>query len=464
MKKSVSFSGWEKAENEVTSLKQQLDTAKQKNSILEDRVGHLDGALKECMRQLRQAKEEQEQKILEAIANKSHDWECEKSELEEKVVELEALLQTAKADAAALIRSDLHQRLEAVEKKNAGLKLELQSRLEELEFRIAERDLSAEAAETASRQHLESIKKVAKLEAECRRLKAISRKPFSVNDHRSLTASSVYVESFTDSMSDNGERLLAVESDMRKLGGWEINEYEPSRTDSWSTALVTELDQFKNEKAAGKNHMVPSTEINLMDDFLEMERLAALPDTESGSNFVGAGVASDQLNVGQGTMKAEVEAMIQKNVELEKKLEKMEADKFGVQMSLTECQMQLEASQSRIREAELKVAELQTQLALANKSNQEAYEELKATKTKKEIAESKLRLAQTQVEVVTAKICSLEVEIQKERALSVENVIKCGKLEDELSRMKHEVQVQQDTEILHKESVNRELKLKEVSC
>ena len=89
---------------------------------------------------------------------------------------------------------------------------------------------------------------------------------------------------------------------------------------------------------------------------------------------------------------------------------------------------------------------------------------LKATKTKKEIAESKLRLAQTQVEEVTAKICSLEVEIQKERALSVENVIKCGKLEDELSRMKHEVQVQQDTEILHKESVNRELKLKEVSC
>ena len=34
------------------------------------------------------------------------------------------------------------------------------------------RELSTQAAETASKQHLESIKKVAKLEVECRRLKA----------------------------------------------------------------------------------------------------------------------------------------------------------------------------------------------------------------------------------------------------------------------------------------------------
>ncbi|KAK7247618.1 hypothetical protein RIF29_42504 [Crotalaria pallida] len=454
-------SGWEKAENEVSSLRQQLDAAKQKSSILEDRVGHLDGALKECVRQLRQAREEQEQKIHEAVVNSSHDWESKKSELEGKVAELEAQLQTTKADAVTPIHSDLHQRLEAVEKENSGLKLELESRLEEVEFRIAERDLSAQAAEAASKQHLESIKKVATLEAECRRLKALTRKPFSINDHRSLTASSVYVESFTDSMSDSGERLLAVESDMRKLGGWEMSEYQPSRSDSSTSALVAEPNQFKNEMATGKNHTVPSTEIDLMDDFLEMERLAASQDTESGRNLVVAGVTSDELNVGQGAMKAEMEATIQKNAELEKKLEKMEEDKLKVEMSLTECQMQLEASQSRIRGAELKVTELQTQLALANKSNQEAYEELKATKTKKEIAESKLRLAQTEVEELTSKVSSLEEEIQKERALSAENLIKCGKLEDELLKMKREAQVQKEAEILHKEGVKSELKLKQ---
>ncbi|KAK7358774.1 hypothetical protein VNO77_00713 [Canavalia gladiata] len=475
-------SGWEKAENEVSSLKQQLDAAKQKNSILEDRVSHLDGALKECMRQLRQAREVQEQKILEAVVNNSRDWESKRSELEGKVAQLEAQLQTAKADAAASIRSDLHQKLEAVEKESSSLKLELQSRLEELEFRIAERDLSAQAAETASRQHLESVKKVAKLEAEYRRLKAGARKTFSVNDHRSLTASSVYVESFTDSMSDSGERALAVENDMRKLGGWEMNECESSRFDSWSSSLVTELDQFKNEKATRKNHMAPSVEINLMDDFLEMERLAALPDAESGSNFVREGVASDQSNVGRGTMGAKVEALIQKNAELEKKLEKMESQveamsqknaelekklekmeehKLELEMVLTECQMQLETSDGRIMEADLKVAELQTQLALAKKSNQEACEELKATKTKEEIVESKLKVTQTEVEELISNIHSLEEEIQKERGLSAEYSIKCGKLEDELSRMKHEAQVQQDTEIIRREGVNHDMKLKQ---
>lgn len=438
-------SGWEKAENEVSSLKQQLDAARQKNSGLEDRVSHLDGALKECMRQLRQAREVQEQKIHEAVANNSHDSGSRRFELERKVAELEVQLQTSKAEAAASIRSDLQRRLDAVEKENSSLQLELQSRLEELEFRIAERDLSIQAAETASKQNLESTKKVAKLEAECRRLKSMTRKTFNVNDNRSLTASSIYIESFTDNISDGGE----------------LNEYEPSCSDSCSSALITEFDQFKNKKTTGKNHIATSTEINLMDDFLEMERLAALPDTESGSRYVNGGRVLDQSIVGQGTMEAEMEAMIEKNAELEEKLEKMEADKLDVEMGLTECQMQLEKSENRIRAAELKVEELQTQLALANKSNQEAYEELKETKTKKEIVESKLKFAQTEVEELISKIHSLEEEIQKERALSAENSIKSRKLEGELSRMKHEAQVQQDARTLHKENINRDLKSKQ---
>ncbi|XP_020221664.1 filament-like plant protein 3 [Cajanus cajan] len=424
-------SGWEKAENEVLILKQQLAASKQKNSVLENQVSHLNGALKECMRELRQAKEEQDQNIHEAVVGNS---------------------------CGVSARSDLHQRLEDLEKENSNLKIELQSRLEELELRTIERDLSTQAAETASKQHLESIKKVTKLESECRRLKAMTRKTFSANDHRSLTASSVYVESFTDSMSDIGERQLVVESDMRKLGGWDENESEPSHYDSWSSTLISELDQVKSENTAEKNSIVFSTEINLMDDFLEMERLAALPDTESVSGFPVVGTASDQLNVGHGTRNAEVEAMVQKNAALEKKLEKMEADKHELEMDLTKCQKQLEASLSRVTEMELEVAELQTKLVLANKSNEEVFEELKATHKKKEIAESKLRVAQTEAEELVSKIYSLEEEIEKERAFSAENLARCGKLEDELLRMNHETQLQQNTEIMPGESVNSEMK------
>ncbi|QCE15166.1 filament-like plant protein 3 isoform X2 [Vigna unguiculata] len=425
-------SGWEKAENEVLILKQQLDAAKHKNSVLEDQISYLNGALKECMRELRQAKDEQEQKIHESVSNNSCGLESERPDHEWEAVD----------PAAALVHSDLHHRLEDMEKENSSLKIELQSRLEELEFRTIERDLSTQAAETASKQHLESIKKVAKLEAEFRRLKTVTRKPFSANDHRSLAASSVYVESFTDSMSDIEERQLVLESDMPKLGGWDMNE----------------LDQFKNENSAGKNRKVFSTDINLMDDFLEMERLAALPDTESVSSFPVVNAASDQVSVVNKLENADMEGMVQKNAALEKKLEKMEAEKLELEMDLNEYQKQLEASLSRIKEVELEVVELQTKLALANKSNEEAYEKLKATQEKKEIAESKLTAAHTEAEELVSKICSLEEEIEKERALSAKNLAKCEKLEDELLRMKHEAELQKNTEILSGEGDNSEQK------
>ncbi|XP_073224950.1 filament-like plant protein 3 [Cicer arietinum] len=331
-------SGWEKAENEVLNLKQQLDAAKQKNAVLEDQVCHVNRELKDCMRQLRQAREEQEQKIHGAVANNSCNWESKRHELEWKVIKLEAQLQTAKEGASPPVNSDLLQRLEDVERENSSLKIELQSRLEELEFKTIERD----------------------------------------------------------------------------------------------------------ENTTAQNRTGLSTRIDLMHDFLEMERLAALPDTDSVSSFFLLGTASDQPNVGQGidTVNAEVEELVEKNAALENKLAKMEADILELETDLNECQKQLEESQSRVKEAELEIVELQTQLALANKSTEEVYEELKAAQANNENAESRLRAAQTEAEELISK--------------SAENLAKCEKLEDDLLRMKQEAQLQQDTEILHRESVDNE--------
>ena len=78
--------GWEKAENEVAVLKQQLEAAVQENLGLGDRVSRLDGALKECVRQLRQAREEQEEKISEAVVKKTREWESAKFELESQLL------------------------------------------------------------------------------------------------------------------------------------------------------------------------------------------------------------------------------------------------------------------------------------------------------------------------------------------------------------------------------------------
>jgi chromosome segregation ATPase len=149
----------------MASLKTQLSAAAAKNSALEDRLIHLDGALKECVRQLRRAKEEQEQTVQDALARQAREWESEKTRLELRVVELTARME-AKSDGEEGAGS----RQAALEKENSALKAQLYAKSEELELRTLEKELNRRAAETASRQQLEGIKKVAKLEAECRRL------------------------------------------------------------------------------------------------------------------------------------------------------------------------------------------------------------------------------------------------------------------------------------------------------
>lgn len=492
--------GWEKAENELSTLKQQLKAGSQKNSALENRVCHLDGALKECVRQLRQAREEQEQRIQETVSKQNLEWESKKSELESKLVDLQKKLQNAKNEVAASADRDLCSKLEAAEKQNSALKLELLSRVKELELRIVERDLSTKAAETASKQHLESIKKLAKVEAECLRLKAVVRKASPNTENKSFTPSSIYVGSFTDSQSDNGERLLGNETDNCKISDSEVNECEPNSSTSWASALAIEPD--KNVKAVGRNVMVPSVDINLMDDFLEMERLAALPDTESRSFCVEVGPASDQPNADESSIKAELEVLIHRTAELEEELENMRAEKSELEMDLKESQRRLETSQNQLKDAELKLeeletqlafankskqavevemkaaiaargvaesklsvveAEMKTQLALVNKSKQAAEEEVKSAKSKKEAAESRLRAVEAEMETLHSKVISLEDEVEKEHALSEENIANFQKSKDELSKVKHEIELQHEVKLQYLAGSNQELKNNQVS-
>ncbi|MCE3216925.1 hypothetical protein HAX54_009476 [Datura stramonium] len=248
------------AEAEVLIQKRLVETANQKNSILEERISHLDGALKECLRQLRQARQEQEQNV-------------------------QSQLQSAKAKNSNV--QDLQCKLENVEKKNSILKLELVSISEELKQMTSERDLSTHAAETASKQQLESIKKVAKLEAECRMLKAFVPKRSAVNDHKSSAAYSAY-----HSLSNTGERLSSVKNDSCNMGCMEpCNNYQ-NGSGFLSSALVSELSQYKYGKPHKRDLIASSLEINLMDDFLEMEKLAAGPDTVCESS-IGRG---DHIN------------------------------------------------------------------------------------------------------------------------------------------------------------------------
>jgi chromosome segregation ATPase len=79
--------GWERAEEEIVGLKAQLNSSDRRNFELDERIRHLDGVLKECVRELRQVRSDQERKLQEALFQQSCQWESDKSDLELQVTD-----------------------------------------------------------------------------------------------------------------------------------------------------------------------------------------------------------------------------------------------------------------------------------------------------------------------------------------------------------------------------------------
>ncbi|CAN6168214.1 unnamed protein product [Urochloa humidicola] len=374
--------GWEKAEKEIVSLKTQLNAATAKNSALEDRLVHLDGALKECVRQLRRAKEEQDQTVQDALAQQARQWESHKTDLEVRVVELTARLE-AKSErpvSAGGGGGDAGSRLAALEKENSALRAQLLAKAEELELRTIEKELNRRAAETASKQQLEGIKKVAKLQAECRRLQAAARRP-AMNAELRRSPSSACAESVTDCHSSS------------------------DCSDSWASALITELDQFKNDKS-NANTMA---DIAAMDDFLEMEKLAAGNDPSKGD--------------------AAVEDATGQVAKLEAKARRLAAEKAEREKALHEAQRELRACRHRVMVAEEKSAELQRQLNLANGEKHALGSEVEAAEAKRSEVEGKLELARAEIAELLEKGRILEERLESEKALTLELAAKYQDME-----------------------------------
>ncbi|XP_017242663.1 filament-like plant protein 4 isoform X1 [Daucus carota subsp. sativus] len=192
-------SGWEKAEAEALALKDQLESVTLLKLTAEDRASHLDGALKECMRQIRNLKEEHEQKLHEVVSNKTKQCDMIKAQLETQISNLEQELFRSASDNAAISRSlqerssmlikiseeksqaeadieQLKSNVDSCEREINSLKYELHIVAKELEIRNEEKNMSVRSAEVANKQHLEGAKKIAKLEAECQRLRGLVRK------------------------------------------------------------------------------------------------------------------------------------------------------------------------------------------------------------------------------------------------------------------------------------------------
>ncbi|KAI3726302.1 hypothetical protein L1987_66099 [Smallanthus sonchifolius] len=329
--------GWEKAETEVLALKQELEKTTQQMVASEERVYGVDAALKECMQQLRFVREEQERRIHDAVMKTSREYEKTRLTMEEKISQSNKRLSKLSTENTQLTKAlltkektidELHaarcqldsdlsavmSKLESIQRDNASLSYEVRVLEKELEIRNEERDFNRQTADVAHKQHLESVKKIAKLETEAQRLRILVRKrlpgpaalakmknevemlgrdptetrrrsnpfPVAAKDPSFDQTSEKQINFLT-------EQLCALEDENRALKQFinrKTNEQSKSQTPRslvtchYFPILASSSDIGSDEKASMAESWAPScktvgaSDIGLMDDFVEMEKLA----------------------------------------------------------------------------------------------------------------------------------------------------------------------------------------------
>lgn len=372
------LTGWEQTKEEAASQKLVLDKALQQRVVADERISHLDAALKECMQQLRFVREEQEQRVHDAVMKTTKEHEKVRRVLEEKLAETKKSLSKLTTENTHLNKiiqikeqliedverrnaqaeadySALEAKLDSMRKDNASVIYELRMLEKELEIRTEEREFNRRSSDASHKQHLESVKKIAKLETECQKLRLLVRKrlpgpadlarmrsevdmlgrdqagatrtrlvpsmggsmakePIQENSPGSPSKKVNYlIERLCDIEEENKtlkEELSKKTSELNasrimcarttsKLSEVEaqLAEYSqgkkmrtPSRdfsvsrrlsftsedAESWSPSLLAEMENIRNEKPRGSPscRTVGSSDICLMDDFAEMEKLA----------------------------------------------------------------------------------------------------------------------------------------------------------------------------------------------
>ncbi|XP_031256684.1 filament-like plant protein 7 [Pistacia vera] len=377
--------GREKSEVETAFLKKELNEALRHGLATEEKLACSDTALMKCKQQLNFVQEEQEKRIHDAVMKTSNEFEKIRKELEHNLAEANKSLAKLAAENSHLSKAllvkekqieDLHKsksqaeaefntlmtRLDATEKENAFLKYEFRILEKELEIRNDEMEYNRRSVDAAHKQHLESVKKIAKLEGECQRLRLLMRKKLpgpaalekvkaefktvgrdqmemkrrNLKPSRDLIVREAIMEFSPENFSNNSlliERLRDIEEENKTLKEtvtMKSTELQASRmmysrtasrlshveahlkelckvqkpmelaicgpvsselsimpvhnasddgissSGSWANALISELEHFKAGKLKHQLEHKPIdvSDMSLMDDFVEMEKLA----------------------------------------------------------------------------------------------------------------------------------------------------------------------------------------------
>ncbi|GAU26045.1 hypothetical protein TSUD_225060 [Trifolium subterraneum] len=274
--------GWEKAETELLSLKEHLEESIHQELVYEERVAHLDCALKECMRQLHFVREEQEQRIYDAVVKVSIEFDQARVVLEEQLSETSKRLAKTVIENSYLNKSN-------IAKDNL---------IDDLNRRL----IQAEADRNALMIRLESMEKdntslmydaqVLQKELDIRNEVQFSRVMLSQTASKLLQ-----LESKGQVASEQPRSNLALQelssAPMSEIG----SDYSVSCAESSASALISALERLKSpkQKESLSCQSVGPSDINLMDDFIEMEKLAVVSVENDAENSHASVEANNEI-------------------------------------------------------------------------------------------------------------------------------------------------------------------------
>lgn len=322
------ISGRVKAEAEAEILKQELEKAIKQEEASNARLTQLNSALKDSMQQLNLIKGGHEKAIHEAIMKTSTEFQKAQKKLEEKLAEQNKKLSSLTVENNHLVKvlimketviEDLAKRnfqaeeefnrlmakMDALEKEKAFLVYELRVLEKELEF-------NRQSTDKSHKLYMEGVNKISKLESDCQRLRILMRKRLpgpaalakmkneveilrkksNLGNNNPSPEMNLLMEQLHEMEEENNtlRRNLARNVDSRTVqDNLEMVKYchhdgskdlspkssfgfgsdESNSSESWALALIGELENFRNDKNCRR-----LSDLSLMDDFVEMEKLA----------------------------------------------------------------------------------------------------------------------------------------------------------------------------------------------
>ncbi|XP_076928554.1 filament-like plant protein 7 [Bidens hawaiensis] len=391
----------EKTAAQMALQNQELEEAVLQKAEANERLVNLNTALKDYRQQITCLKDEQDQKVSEAVDNikRAH------KKLEEKFIETSKKLATLTVENAQLSNallmkeeliedvshqmsqatvgfSELISRLDSVEKENDILKYE---------YRVLERELEirTRCADVANIQNQESLKRVVKLEAECQKLRLLVKKQVTgSNDKRTVFMMN---------------RLCEVEEENKIL-----KENLRKKEDE-----IRVLEAEYAHSSVSRRTMVGDSDMSLMDDFVEMERLAIVSSDASNLDSVGKELVpvtqGDIINPSNDWLQSVLNVILEQTRVSEKGFDEiLEEVKTGLK-----CHYDSDHVSGYITwKSPESETSLKTELEDLKKSKSMIEDQLENQKLVNEELDHKLSVATVQINEANQNISALKVELE----------------------------------------------------